>query len=241
MADIITDTSITPILSSDYVDESVANTAHDELKAMMDEIQAHHNGNLDHGGSLVITGGNLDISNNAPRINIIETDGTTDNKVWGFSVSGETLHLLVRNDAEDSFSDILTVDRTGTVVDTMNIKSTTLQHNGVDVITAVIKQKVVEMGDWDMQAGGISIAHGLTRAKILTVTGIIWDDSNSVSHLLTQGQVQTPVELQGYINSISDTNILLDRKTGGLYDSTNYNDVGGTQDNRGYLTITYLP
>lgn len=54
--DIITDTSITPILSSDDVIESIANTPHDELQVMMDEVQAHHNGALIHDGDLSITG-----------------------------------------------------------------------------------------------------------------------------------------------------------------------------------------
>ena len=53
---IIDDTSITEILSSDDVVSEIANAPHEELKALIDELNTHHDGDLGHSGSLTVSG-----------------------------------------------------------------------------------------------------------------------------------------------------------------------------------------
>lgn len=48
-----------------------------------------------------------------------ETDAAADNKLWDLVVAGEAMSLRVVNDASNSTSDIMKVDRTGTTVDSI--------------------------------------------------------------------------------------------------------------------------
>jgi hypothetical protein len=96
---------------------------------------------------------------------------------------------------------------------------------------------VVEIGDWDMDAdSSVPVAHGIADfTKIREITAMIRDDADiartplnafsSVSGLIGGGVLQAGA-----------TTVILDRLTGGGFDSTNFNSTGF---NRGWITITY--
>lgn len=48
-----------------------------------------------------------------------ETDGSTDNKNWAIAANGEQLLFRAVNDARNTASDFMTVDRTGTTIDSV--------------------------------------------------------------------------------------------------------------------------
>ena len=74
------------------------------------------------------------ITNASPYFYFNETGAGANNGKWRFVADSETFYFQTRNDANSAGADIFKVDRTGTVVDTFNVKATALQHNGNDVI-----------------------------------------------------------------------------------------------------------
>lgn len=208
---------------------------------------------------------NLVISNNVPALLFTELDGSADNKNWNLVVNGERLFLQVVNDAKTASSNIFEVDRTGTTIDLFNILSTLLQHNGVKVPTIsstdtlsnktfsdaiiasggiqtdgtnTLKTKVIDIGDWDMDfALSVDVAHGLTLAKIRSITGIIRTDADDFYLPITTGQPLGTATVA--CAAVADaTNIQLQREPGGMFDNANYDS---TSFNRGWITITYIP
>ncbi|MEE8307466.1 MAG: hypothetical protein V3R81_09385 [Gammaproteobacteria bacterium] len=76
------------------------------------------------------------LESTAPALYLLETDAAADNGLWRWLASAEQLSLETRTDADGAGADILTVDRTGTVVDTVNIAATTFQTNGAEATHA---------------------------------------------------------------------------------------------------------
>lgn len=68
-----------------------------------------------------------------PRYDLDETDAAVDNRRWQFAVQGEQLRMRVANDALGVVTNFMTVDRTGTVIDLIDLLATTVQVNGVNV------------------------------------------------------------------------------------------------------------
>ena len=105
------------------------------------------------------------------------------------------------------------------------------QHGGVKI-------KIIEIGDWDMDANAsVSPAHGLTLANIRSITMLIRSDSDVVyypggSEFDVTGGVQ-----QVWVEKASAANIDLKRLTGGDFDGTAYDS---TSFNRGWITIHYV-
>jgi hypothetical protein len=98
-----------------------------------------------------------------------------------------------------------------------------------------LRTKVIEIGDWDMDtASGVSFAHGITFSKIRNLEAWIYNDSGTVLENL-QGINQAD-DLPVGNAAATTTLISLYRKTGGLFDSVNYNATGY---NRGFVTIQY--
>lgn len=76
--------------------------------------------------------GDLDVVSAGPNFLITETDAAADNGIWLTRAVAEQWRFEACTDAL-SCPDIMTVDRTGSTVDTINLSPTTLQHNGVDL------------------------------------------------------------------------------------------------------------
>jgi len=96
-----------------------------------------------------------------------------------------------------------------------------------------LKCKVVDIGDWDMDAtGGVNVAHGLTLGNIRNIDVLIRKDSGEAYSLIAGfGSSQS-----GYY-STDATNVVLYRVTSGYFDSVDYNS---TSYNRGWVTIWYV-
>jgi hypothetical protein len=81
------------------------------------------------------------------------------------------------------------------------------------------------------------VPHGLTWANIRNVDVMIRDDALTQSYkLAARNDDTTNVEAQIFI--IDTSNIQLQRTAGGLFDSTNFDSIGGFV--RGWITITYV-
>src|SRR5262245_48935468 len=61
----------------------------------------------------------LYLSSSLPRISWNETDGAADNRLWTMTANSEQFVLAVENDAHSAANNVMTVDRTGTTVDSV--------------------------------------------------------------------------------------------------------------------------
>jgi hypothetical protein len=105
--------------------------------------------------------------------------------------------------------------------------------------TNPIRTRVVEIGDWNMDtATSKSVTHGLDVTKIIGVSGVIRNDTDSNRYALTPGMYVkvTSNHLQAWITSIVSTVIYLEH-AGEQYNNTNFDS---TSYNRGWLVIQYL-
>lgn len=99
----------------------------------------------------------LTVSATTPGYVWRETGAAANNQYWRFLLSSEQLIYQVSNDAFSSHGNWLTVDRTGTTVDTINLQATSVQANG----TAVSVQGHAHAAT-DITSGTLAIARGGT-------------------------------------------------------------------------------
>ena len=106
-----------------------------------------------------------------------------------------------------------------------------------------LKFKVIEIGDWDMDATAtVTVAHGLTADDIRHVEGSIRPDVASgartntlpISNLVTAGTGGT--EIDACVAGWDATDIHLARRSGGGLDTSAFD---ATSYNRGWLVIWY--
>lgn len=86
------------------------------------------------------------ISQGTPSLRLNETDAAANNRLWDMVVIGEQLAFRAVNDAISLATSWVTVDRTLNVIDTINLLSTNLQHNGVAISTAVGANPTASVG-----------------------------------------------------------------------------------------------
>lgn len=99
-----------------------------------------------------------------------------------------------------------------------------------------LRIKVINIGDWNMvSAGTKTVAHGLTMSSIRSISVAIRDDDVATAVIPLDYAVNT-TETDGYFYA-DITNIGMGRRTGGTFDSVNYNATGY---NRGWITIWYI-
>ncbi len=73
----------------------------------------------------------------APRLLFSETDATLDNKRWDIIASNEQFKARLVNDVNNTATDFMLVDRTGLVVDSINLIANEVQKNGLQVYSRV--------------------------------------------------------------------------------------------------------
>jgi hypothetical protein len=106
-------------------------------------------------------------------------------------------------------------------------------------ITVAIHRKIVNIGDWDMDATGIvTVAHGLTLGKIRNISGMIRNDADSL-YLPFPGGFGSLSVLNSSLTiyQIDSTNVTLARESASVYDNNSYDS---TAFNRGWLIIEYV-
>jgi hypothetical protein len=94
--------------------------------------------------------------------------------------------------------------------------------------------KRIEIGDWDMDADTEKqVAHGLSVDVIRRVVAFIRSDDGTEGYFLAGKDSEV---LAAQISEINDNYVVLSRKVGQFFDSTDFN---ATSYNRGWVGIAY--
>lgn len=93
-------------------------------------------GEIDAGGTITARGNVslLATSTTNPTVELTMSDATADNKRWQIRASVETLLMRALNDAGSTTNNFLEVERTGAVIDSVNLKGTAIQVNGTTLV-----------------------------------------------------------------------------------------------------------
>ena len=109
--------------------------------------------------------------------------------------------------------------------------------------TTRLKKKVIEIGDWNMDTTTVlnTVGHGLPSLvfkNIRTITVIIRNDADSLLFPLDgfDDALADNLRVNGGVLQLNNTNIILNRRTGGAFDS---NLFDSTSFNRGWITIEF--
>jgi hypothetical protein len=103
--------------------------------------------------------------------------------------------------------------------------------SGAVETTKILLTKVIEIGNWDMDAGNnVDIITGLPSLKVRSChIAIINDTADSIY----------PLEMSGFhrfYELVGDIRIIIDRTLGGTFDNASFDS---TPYNRGFVTIEY--
>lgn len=105
--------------------------------------------------------------------------------------------------------------------------------------TIILKQKVIAIGDWNMDSTTAkNVAHGMGGdwLGIRSIQMIIRNDDDAAQAYFRNSPYGEASEV--WFTAIGSTTITLARKTDGIYDDTDYDDIGY---NRGWIYIVYQP
>ena len=108
-------------------------TSVDEIQ--LDATTLDVNGTLDVSGSATVND-DLTIDHSSPTLFIHETNASANEGEWRFFINAGRFDFETRADGDATGNDIITVERTGTTVDSINLKATDVQTNGVDITAA---------------------------------------------------------------------------------------------------------
>ncbi len=105
----------------------------------------------------------------------------------------------------------------------------------------VLKAKVIELGDWDMNAtGALNVAHEFTGndwKKIRSIDIVIRNDADD-TYTQSPGVIDgTGLSAEMGVENLQATNIRLARKAGSIFDAVGYETP--PDGNRGWATIWY--
>jgi len=126
----------------------------------------------------------------------------------------------------------------GAITPTSIVSSGAISGTSISTGDAVLKVKVIDIGDWDMDTTvSITVTHNLTATDIRHVSAIIRNDADTNRYAVTPGFVTVPAEIEAFIGVVSSTTVALVRRTTGIYDGGNYVT---TSYNRGWVTIWYV-
>lgn len=90
------------------------------------------------GNSNTFTGTQQLIQSTNPILALDETDASANERLWRITTSGGDFFLGTRTDVDGTGATALTVTRTGTTVDSINLQATVVQVNSQDVRNAAI-------------------------------------------------------------------------------------------------------
>lgn len=175
------------------------------------------------------------LENAQPTLFLSETGVAAENGKWNIAGASEALHIQTVNDAKDTFSSIVRVERSGTTPTSFKVFPRLIADGGVETDgTNALKTKIIDIGDWDMVAtSSVNVAHGLTLADIRNVSVVIRHDADT-NHYPLDRDDNTNVAGNWSANA---TNITMNRIAGALFDNTNFDS---TSFNRGWITITHI-
>ena len=114
------------------------------------------------------------------------------------------------------------------------------RENAVSMDDTCRKYKEIEIGDWDMQTATVqTVTHtlgALSHRQVRQIDVIIRDDANS--EISPLNRYTAGGTLEGGCKAMTNSAFTLERRTGGTFDSTDYN---ATSYNRGWITVWYEP
>lgn len=155
------------------------------------------------------------------------------NGIGAVAIKKNGTEALVAGDVQAG--QIISVGYDGT---NMQLLSPVSRVTAISDGTNAIHVKIIEIGDWNMvSTATVTIAHGLDSTKIRPpVSVIIRQDTGYNTFPLTPG-VNVSAPNDAYISYFEATAFVLTRKTGGYFDSVNFD---ATSYNRGWMTIFYV-
>lgn len=155
------------------------------------------------------------------------------------SAAGVTIDgVLLKDSTVKTDTIIEKTSAAGVTIDSVTLKDGGVVLNSISQgkdVTAAIHRKIVQIGDWNMDSTDQKVvAHGLTQTKIRAVHVIILSDSSIYYPLPFFGSASS---IDAWCSGISDTNVTLTRKEGGVCDDVYWDSTGF---NRGWLIIEYV-
>ncbi|KKK65729.1 hypothetical protein LCGC14_2971240, partial [marine sediment metagenome] len=132
----------------------------------------------------------LTISHAIPRFYINETGVSANNKLWDISADGEQLRFGALNDANDARGLFMTVDRTGTTIDTVTMPGSSFVVSGT--MAALDMAGQIDLNTNNIIAGG--------TAAFTTITASIG---------VIQGSTNSAIILSGGSTNILGANIVM--------------------------------
>lgn len=125
------------------------------------------------------------LKHTAPTLIFEETDATADNQKWRIQVNGEQFSIDIGNDAESSWTTLLTFDRTGTVVDSMNFAGQYLKVQGLTTATQENTSygTVTLTGVTTTVTGSVTVRR--TGTKVTLILPALSGTSNATSMTIT--------------------------------------------------------
>lgn len=106
------------------------------------------------------------LSGSFPALGFIETDAAANNKAWDFLVNLEQLDARVANDAGDTVTSWLTVTRTGTTIDSLNLQASQIILTGAEFQPSFISPSALASGSTNDYA-----PTGFSSARIVRIAG----------------------------------------------------------------------
>jgi hypothetical protein len=101
----------------------------------------------------------------------------------------------------------------------------------------LIRKKVLVIGDWNMDSTDyVLIAHGLPLSNIRSINVTIRDDNNTTAVFYSSPYKSTDYDYFELFHYTDQTNVTIQRRTGGLFDSVVFDSTGY---NRGWIMIWY--
>ena len=101
--------------------------------------------------------------------------------------------------------------------------------------------KTIAIGDWDMDADSAhNLDHGIPISAIRGIEGFIRNDNKDTYYPILVNYVDTPTSTSPVvITYLNATQINMVRDAGGIFDGAGFDDVGGAQETRGWVTVHY--
>lgn len=146
-------------------------------------------------------------------------------------------HLrLIKSTIKNSFPQIAG-EVTATHIEMNILAGVTANSTELNLLDgAVLRHKVISIGDWDMDATvTVAISHGLTAAKIRTVSVSVANDLDTLYY--QAGYSSGGAEVDLWVSVITGSEVNLTRRANGNFDNTNFDS---TSYNRGWITIQYI-
>lgn len=118
------------------------------------------------------------VASNIPSFDISENDGAANNRRWNIVAIAEQLRHRLLSDDGLTATNWLTIDRTGTTVDTINFANGTLQYGGLEIGYRNLIQNI-QSGNYTVVTGdrGKSVVYGGAGGHTYTIDTTTEDNS----------------------------------------------------------------